>query len=165
MRLDGAEGPSLVLRRPDVEPEEAEGNLAPGEEMQDDRGREQPDPEELRRRAAEASADAARARPTLVGGAGPASAEPRRRNTVKRSARPAERREERQNGGGDDPTVKGHQRDVSESLAQLCNCVPLSPWRVKLTVVRAGDVTSCTTPVVSVMSASQSCKSSACKTT
>ena len=28
----------------------AEGNLAPGEEFQDDRGREQPDPEELRRR-------------------------------------------------------------------------------------------------------------------
>ena len=72
-----------------------------GEEMQDDRGREQPDPEELRRRAAEASADAAGARPTMMGGAGPASAEPRRRITVKRQARPAERREERQNGGGD----------------------------------------------------------------
>ena len=131
VRPDGAEGPSLALHRPDVEPEEAEGNLAPGEEMQDDRGREQPDPEELRRRAAEASADTARARPTMVGGAGPASAEPRRRNTVKRSARPAQRREKRKNGGGDDPTVKGHQRDVSESLAQLCNCVPLSPRQVK----------------------------------
>ena len=32
------------------------------------------------------------------------------------------------------PTVKNHQRDVSESLAQLCNCVHVLPWRVKLTI-------------------------------
>ena len=70
-RPDEVEGPSLALRRPDVETEEAEGNLAPGEEMQDDGGREQPDPEELRRPAAEVSADAARARPTMMGGAEP----------------------------------------------------------------------------------------------
>ena len=38
-----------------------------------------------------------------MGGAWPASAEPRRTITVKRPARPAGRREERQNGGGDDP--------------------------------------------------------------
>ena len=89
-RPDEAEGPSLALRRPDVEPEEGEENLAASEEMQVDRGREQPDPEELRRRAAEASADAAGARPTTMGGARPASAEPRRRITVKRPARPEE---------------------------------------------------------------------------
>ena len=47
VRPDEAEGPSLALRHPDVEVEEAEGILAPGEEMQDDRGREQTDPEEL----------------------------------------------------------------------------------------------------------------------
>ena len=71
--------------------------------MQVDRSREQPDPEELRRRAAEASADAAGARPTTMGGAGPASAEPRRRIRGKRPARPEERREERRDGSGDDP--------------------------------------------------------------
>ena len=38
-----------------------------------------------------------------MSGAAPASAEPRRRITVKRPARPAEKREDRQNGGGDDP--------------------------------------------------------------
>ena len=52
-------------RRPVVEIEEGEENLGPGEEMQVDRGREQPDPEELR----EASADAAGGRPTMMGGA------------------------------------------------------------------------------------------------
>ena len=46
-RPDETEGPSLALRRPVVEPEEGEENLAAGEEMQVDRGREQPDPEEL----------------------------------------------------------------------------------------------------------------------
>ena len=102
-RPDEAEGPSLALRRPDVEPEGVEENLAAGEEMQVDRGREQPDPEELRRRAAEASADGAGARPTTMGGAGPASAEQRRRVTAKRPARPEERREEQRDGGGDDP--------------------------------------------------------------
>ena len=56
-RPDEAEGPSLALRRPDVEPEEGEDNLAAGEDMQVDGGREQPDPEELRRRAAEARAE------------------------------------------------------------------------------------------------------------
>ena len=54
---DEAEGPSLALRRSDVEPEEEE-NLAAVEDMQVDRERERPDPEELRRRAAEASANA-----------------------------------------------------------------------------------------------------------
>ena len=103
VRPNEAEGPSLALRRPDVEPDEGEEKLAAGEEVQVDRGREQPDPEELRRRAVEASADAAGARPTMMGGAGPASAEPRHRITVKRPARPEERREEQQSGGGDDP--------------------------------------------------------------
>ena len=97
------EEPSLSLRRPAVEKEETEGNLAYGEEMQDDRGREQPDHDELRRRAAEASADVAGARPTVMGGAGSASAMTRRRITVKRPARPVERCEEQQSGGGDDP--------------------------------------------------------------
>ena len=54
------------------------------------------------------------------------------------------------------PTVRNHQRGVSESLAQLCNCVPPSPWQVKPTVISAWHVTSCTTAVVSVMSVSQS---------
>ena len=67
--------------------------------MKDDRGREQPDPDELRRRAAEAAG----ARPTMMGGAGSASAETRRRITVKRPARPVDRGEEQQSGGGDDP--------------------------------------------------------------
>ena len=102
-RLDEVEEPSLALRRPAVENEETEGNLAHGEEMQDDRGRERPDPDELRRRAAEASADAAGARPTMMGGVGPASAGTRRRITVKRPSRPVDRREEQQSGGGDDP--------------------------------------------------------------
>ena len=79
--------PTHSTRRPVVEPED----------------RELPDPEELRRGAAKASADAAGARPTTMGGAGPASAEPRRRITVKRPARPEERREEYRDGGGDDP--------------------------------------------------------------
>ena len=52
---------------------------------------------------AEASADAAGARPTIMGGVGPASAGTRRRITVKRPARPVERREEQQSGGGEDP--------------------------------------------------------------
>ena len=103
VRPDEAEGSRLALRRPVVEPEEGEENLVAGEEMQVDRDRERPDPEELRRRAAEASADAAGARPTTVRGAGPASAEPRRRITVKRPARPEKRREEQRDGGGDDP--------------------------------------------------------------
>ena len=55
-RPDEAEGPSLALRRPVVEPEEGEENLAAGEEMQVDRGREQPDPEELRARQRGATA-------------------------------------------------------------------------------------------------------------
>ena len=118
-RTDEAEGPSLALRRPVVEPEAGDENLTAGEELQVDRGREQPDIEELRRRAAEASADAARARPTTMGGAGPASAEPRRRITVKRAAR-LEEREARNDrtAAAMTPTVKNRQRDVSESLAQ-----------------------------------------------
>ena len=118
VRPDEAEGPSLALRRPDVEPEEVELTLARGEEMQDDRGREQPEPEEVRRRAAEASADVAGARPTMMGGAGPASAEQRRRSTVKRPARPAERHEERQNGGGYNETSASRSR----SCATACPC-------------------------------------------
>ena len=70
-RPDEAEGPSLALRRPVVEPEEGDEKLAAGEEMQVDRGGEQPAPEQLRRRAAEAGADAAGARSTTMGGAGP----------------------------------------------------------------------------------------------
>ena len=53
-----ARSASLALRRPVVGPEEVEENLAAGEEMQVERGREQPDPEELRRRAEQTSADA-----------------------------------------------------------------------------------------------------------
>ena len=74
--------------------------------MQYDRGREQPDPEELRRRAVETSADAAEARPTMMGGAWSANAEPQRRITVKRPAPPVERREERRSDGCDDPDSK-----------------------------------------------------------
>ena len=68
-RPDEAEGLSLALHRLVCEPEEGEENLAAGEEMQVDRDRERPDPEELGRRAAETSADAAGARPTTMGGA------------------------------------------------------------------------------------------------
>ena len=95
-------------------PKKGEENFA-GEEMQVDRDRERPDPEELQRRAAEASADAAGARPTTMGGAGPASAEPRRRITVKKDRR-VQRRGARNRETA--ATVKNRQRDVSESLAQ-----------------------------------------------
>ena len=101
-RPDEAEGPSLALRRPAVEPEEVEETLAADEQVQVDRGREQPDPEELQRRAAEASADAAGARPTTMGGAARqrgATAQ----NQGKRPVCPEERREEQRDGGGDDP--------------------------------------------------------------
>ena len=114
-RPDDAEGPSLALRRPDVESEGAE-------EIQVDRGREQPGPEELRRRAAEASAGTAGARPTTMSGAGPTSAGPRRRIPVKRAACPEEKREERRDGGGDDPDREEpptrHQR-VARAAARL----------------------------------------------
>ena len=99
-----------------------EGNLAHGEEMQDDRGRERPDPDELRRRAAEGSADAAGARPTMMGGVGPASAGTRRRITVKRPARPVERREEQQSGGGEDPVrdePPTRRQRVARAVVQL----------------------------------------------
>ena len=61
----------------------------------------------------------------MMGGAGSASAEPRRRITVRRPARPVERRKNRAEAMT--PPAKNRQRDVSESLAQLCSCVPLSP--------------------------------------
>ena len=48
VRPDEVEEPSLALRCPAVENEETEGNLAHAEEMQDDRGRERPDPDEFR---------------------------------------------------------------------------------------------------------------------
>ena len=99
-RPDEVEGPSLALRRLDVETEEAEGNRAPGEEMQDDGGREQPDPEELRRPAAEVSAEFSESTSHDDGRRGAASAEQRRRITVKGPARPEEGREQRQSGGG-----------------------------------------------------------------
>ena len=77
MRPDEAE---LALRRPDVEPEEAEGNLALVEEMQDESN---PISRSSERRSWSTSHDNGR--------------HGRRRMT--------ERREERQNGAGDDPTV------------------------------------------------------------
>ena len=81
---------------------------------------EKPDPEKLRRRAAEASADAARARPTMMGGAGP----PVRSHGA---VQWRDVRNDRTAAAAMIPTVKNQQRDFSESLAQLCNCVPLSP--------------------------------------
>ena len=81
---------SATLRRSDVEPEEEEGNLAPGEEIRDDRGREQPDPEELRGRAAEANADAAGVRPMMMGG--PASGATVQKHSEKTSASSRETR-------------------------------------------------------------------------
>ena len=57
----------------------------------------------LRRRAAKASAHAAGARLPMMGGAQSASAEPRRRITVRKAALPVERREEQQSSGSDDP--------------------------------------------------------------
>ena len=146
-------------------PKKWEGTLAPSEEMQDDRGREQSDLSSCEDEPRQASADAAGARPTMMGGAGPASAEPRRRIKVKRLARPAERRGERQNGGGDDPDREvppTRRRRVARPVVQLRALVAIAS---KPAMISAGDVTSCTTAVVSVMSASQSCKNSACKTT
>ena len=118
---DEVEEPSLALRRPAVENEETEGNLAHGEEMQDDRGRERPDPDELRRRTAEASADAAGAKATTMGGVGPASTETRRRITVKRPSRPVKRREEQQSGGKDPDRDEPPKRDqrVARAFVQL----------------------------------------------
>ena len=121
-RSDEVKAPSLALLRPDVEIEEVDGNLAPGEEMQVDRGREQVDYDELRKRAAETSADAARARATMMGGTGSASAEPRRRITVKRPTRSVERREEQQSGGGDDPVREEpptRRQRVARAVVQL----------------------------------------------
>ena len=121
MRPDEVEEPSLALRRSAVGNEETEGNLAHGEEMQDDQGREQPDPDELRRRAAEASADAAGARPTMMGGVGHASAETRHQRVQWTDAK------NNRAAAAMTPTAMNRQRDVSESLAQLCSCVPLLP--------------------------------------
>ena len=88
---------------------------------------------------------------------GPASAEPRGTITVKRPARPEERREE-QREGGDDPT---RRQRVARAAVRLRALVAMTG---KLAMISAGDVTSCTTAVVSVMSASRSCKNRACKT-
>ena len=58
----------------------------------------------------------------MMGGAGPASAEPRRRITVKRPARPVERREEQQSGGGDDPDLEEpptRRQRVDRAVVQL----------------------------------------------
>ena len=119
-RPDEAKWPSLALRRPVVEPEEGDDNLAAGEEMQVDR--EQPDPEELRRRAAEASADAAGARPTTMGGAGPASAEPRRRIRGKRrgKTRRTTRRRRRWPWRTANETSASRSRS-SETACDCCN--------------------------------------------
>ena len=70
----------------------------------------------------EANADTAGARFTMMGGAGSARAESRRRITVKRPARPAERREERQNSGGDDPDGEEpptRRQRVARAVVQL----------------------------------------------
>ena len=51
-----------------------------------------------------------------------ASAEPRRRITMKRPASPAERREDRQNGGGDDPDREQpptRRQRVARAVVQL----------------------------------------------
>ena len=147
-RPDEAEGPSLALRRPAVEPEEV------------DRGREQPDLEELQRRAAEASADAAGARTTTMGVEGARQRGATTQNQGKRLVCPEQRREEQRDGGGDDPDREERQR-VARAAVRLRALVAMTG---KLTMIRAGDLTSCTTAVVSVMSALRSCKNRACKT-
>ena len=103
--------------------------LAPGEEVEDDRGRQQADPEELRRRAAEASADAAGARPTMMGGVGSAI-------TGKKPACPVEAQ---QSLDREEPPTRGQR--VARAVVQL--------------VIIAGDVTFYSMVVVSVMSASR----------
>ena len=71
----------------------------------------------------------------MMGGAGPASAEPRRRKKTRASGRERDARNDR-TAAAMTPTVKNRHRDVSKTLAQLCNCVPLLLWRVKLTMAR-----------------------------
>ena len=114
-RSDDIDG--LGLRHPD-------GNLAHGQEIQDYKGREQPDPEELRRRTAGASANAAKARPTMMGGAASASAEPQRRISAKTSASSGE---EQQRGGGNDPNREEPQVRRQRVARALCSCVPVTP--------------------------------------
>ena len=106
VRPGEVEGPSLALRHPDVEIEEAEGNLGKMAEVENNPSLKSCEDEPRRPVPTQPE-------------------EPRRRITVKRPARPVEWREEQQSGGGDDPSRKNRQRDLSESLAQLCSCVPL----------------------------------------
>ena len=127
VRPDEVEEPSLALRRPAVANEETEGN-AHGEEMQDDRGREHPDPDELRRRAQEASAGAAGSKTHDDGRRGIRQRGNKAPNhSEKISASSGQTRRTRERSAAMTPTAMNRQRDVSESLAQLCSCVPLLP--------------------------------------
>ena len=136
----------VLLRRPVVENEETEGSLAHDEEVQDDRGRKEPDPDELRKRAAEASADVTGARTTMMGGA-------------------VDRREEQQQDGGDDPDrdePTTRRQRVARAVVQLRALFAMTG---KTESTQCWDVTWYRMAVVSAMCASQSCKNSACKTT
>ena len=118
-RPDETKRPSHALHHPDVAFEEAEGILAPGGEMKRRQWSRRSDPEELRRRA---SATAAGARPTTMGGAGSASADPLRRITVKSPARPEKRRVEQQKGGCDDTDLEEpptRRQRVARAVVQL----------------------------------------------
>ena len=122
---DEAQRPSVAFRRPDVESEEAEGSLAPSEEMHDDSGRDRPLPGVLRRRDAEATRSRS------------ASNADRRREVRQRGATAPNHWKGTHASSGETAaamtsTTRNLRQDVSESLAQLCNCVPLSPCRVKL---------------------------------
>ena len=104
------------------------------------------------------------ARPTPIGGAGSASAEPRRRITGKRPMRPVERREEQQSGGGDDPNREEpptRRHRVARAAVQLRALVAMESESDR----DPRDVTLCLTAVGFVMGSSQSCKNRACKTT
>ena len=93
------------------------------------------------------------------------TAEPRRRIALKKAARSVERREEQQSGGGDDPDREEpptRRHRVARAVVQLGAHVALTS---KTGSDQCWDVTLFSTVVVSVMSASQSCKNNACKTT
>ena len=112
VRPDEAEGPSLVLCRPVVDPArkcqttEVDSNPIL-KSCEDEPRRPVPtQPEHV---------------PTMMGGAGYASAEPRRRITVRRPARPVERCEEQQSGG-DDPAREEpptRRQRVARAVVQL----------------------------------------------
>ena len=73
-----------------------------------------------------------------MGGAGPASAEPRRRITGKRPASQEERREEQRDGGGDDPDREEPPTRRQRVARAAVRLRALVAKRAKQTMISAG---------------------------